>query len=225
VSQQLLLCTVQDVKDYIGETSQDYDDEIVDLIAAATQAFLSRTGRELVPNEPNPSTRTFDVDVDVYTERTILVGDLASFTAVAINNPDGTLFQQVDITTIVALPRRREVWRPIAELYFRPGLLGSAIFYGAPGVTGGFFGADELYDYHAAGYTIDVTGAWGFPLVPADISREVKKIAAAGLARDVKRVSRTMSEAAPGFQAAGGAMHEFPLSAEQVATRYRIPTI
>lgn len=202
------LCSIADVKRYIGETSDDYDDEIADLVAAASQAFLSRTRRELRPFTANPSTRVFDIDADVIAERSILPGDLASFSNVVIKAPDGTLMQTVDVSTVVGLPRIREPWRPIAELAFLRGLTGSAIL----SVGGSRYGAP--------GYTLEVTGSWGFPQVPADIRREVKKIAAAGLARDVKRTSKTFSEQAPGFTA-GGSMHEFPLSAEQCAARYR----
>jgi hypothetical protein len=195
------LCTVADVKAYIGETSDDYNGEIADLVAAASTAFLERTRRELRPFAANPQTRVFDIDGDTIEDKSILVGDLASFTAIAIKAPDGTLFQNVDVASVVAQPRIRKVWQPIAELEFRQGFANSA--------------------WLRYGYTLEVSGNFGFPQVPADIRREVKKIAAAGLARDVKRTGRAFREAEPGFKADGGAMHEFPLSAEQVARRYR----
>jgi hypothetical protein len=200
------LCTVADVKALIGEETDTFDGEIADAIEAVSAAFLRRAQRELVPFTPNPQTRVFDIDEDVVCDRSLLVGDLASFTAIAIIAPDGTLLQDVDLATVVAQPRIREAWAPIGELEFRSGA-----FIANPAIL-------------RRGDTAEITGNFGFPQVPSDVRREVKKAAAAQIVRDVKNVSRTLREAAPGFKAASGSMHELPLSAEQCASSYRVPT-
>lgn len=132
----------------------DSYDDVRMLVGSASAEILKVAGREFVPFGSNPQTRRFEVR-STYRSRhpggiveygdlpeTIRVGDLASFTAVEV---DDVALTVDELAAVVSLPLNRRPWEPIRMLRLR----------GAVG-----------YSYDSA---IDVTGNFGFPSVPDGI--------------------------------------------------------
>lgn len=197
------LVTLEEVKRHMAEQSDRHDDEIEDLIEEASEKFIRKCGRELLPENPAEHNRVFDVSRDVVHYRELELGDLsAQPVQVKLYDVDGvTLLQTIPAAAFVCLPRRRESWQPISHLRFLANVVDAAAL--------------------SRGQSLEVRGVWGFPAVPADIKREVRKTVQAWLARDVKQTSQTYQDAKPGFTKTLG-QHELPLSAAQACESYRV---
>lgn len=95
-----LLCTREQVKDATGITGTDYDANVDELIAAATNAIMLKYGREFMP-QSSALTRTFRarnrlIDLAPY--------DLRSVTSVILHPEDSAPETLVASTSYVLLP-------------------------------------------------------------------------------------------------------------------------
>jgi len=167
------LCSRADVKTYIGgevDATTEYDPLIDRLVSSSSDYIHRRVNREFKAFGTNPQMRAFDVDGFTVRERELAVGDLATMSAiaVAIKDSEGTLVENADTSKLVALPRIREEWQPIDSLRFPAGKL-------------------------AVGYVVEVTGTFGFPLVPEDVRQYAIAYTADQFARDVSRYSDIFS--------------------------------
>ena len=113
------------------------------------RAVVNEAGREFYTTT-STATRLFSVDFDSYWNRTVKVGDLADLDSVRLLDRDGTSHATVAAADTIPHPRNRKPWEPITRLEFTADVI-QPISDGA----------------------IEVTGTWGFPLVPADIKRAV----------------------------------------------------
>lgn len=222
------LCTLDEVKRFLPNYKEPTDPAEVlradallgDLIKSASQRIMNISGREFVsaldpgdttdtggtvwPDAPI-ETRQIDVTLDVNAPGggyavEIVVGDMDSITGLTV----GALFSSatpatLDLPTrVVQLPRPRGPWQPIRRLRLLAGAYSGQVF--------------------------NVTGRWGFPIVPDDIRMAAATQAAIWAGRDLANFSRTFLEAV----AAGGSAAEPRALAQEVydtAFLYRIPSL
>lgn len=176
------LCTLEEAKEYAGEHIEDttFDALFNRLIDDCSQAFYRYTRREFTPiavpaSGGDPLTRVFDLTEWEHRNRRLGIGDLADTDGlvVATTMLNGMFIETVNPASIVALPRNRDVWEPITELWFpwtaRP---------------------IAQMPRHA---TMAVTGNWGFPQVPSDVRQLALTQVAIWFSRDVAKFSGTFS--------------------------------
>lgn len=186
------LCTLDAVKDWLGSqvTDAKWDDLLIDEINAASSYFAGIARREFVDASATrdandvlqitPSTRTFDVDEDLYEDDNrdwmLDVGDLAAAPTLVkvFSGWDGTLIETVDLSVVVPWPRRRKLaWEPYSDLRILRRRSTSPTFL-------------------QAGNQIQVTAPrWGFPEVPPEIAKACKTQVALWFARDVRQYTTT----------------------------------
>lgn len=164
------LCTVADVRQWMQTPPGDItDDRLIEvLINRASRAIRQYTSREFtLETGTNPRTRT--VDVGGYhrlaTREGVPVGDMASApgTVRVLDSDGGTVSTLTVSTDLVALPTHRESWEPVTHLRFRPD-------------------AQTL----AEDYQLEVTGSFGWPSVPEDITHACVLAVATWLRRGVQ---------------------------------------
>lgn len=204
------------------DTGQDAD--LVRVINDVSQRFHEEAEREFKVFGANPQVRMFDlcdmppgeawyVDGQYLGQigngsRTVRVGDLTSFTSVRILGNDwATLVENITpLSKVASHPLVRAPWQPIRALELR-------------------------YDTAALspGYRLEVTGNWGFPLVPGDVKQAVLDGIAAVMDRDVEHYRQDLGQipAALGegntIVLSGGRQRlmSLPASSLAVAWRYR----
>lgn len=167
------LCTVAQVREWLqkpgGDTAQDT--VIQNTITRASRAILTYLDREVVVSGSNPQTRVVDVGGHAYT-RVVPVGDMASTpTAVLILGEDGATVATLTVgTDVQALPLVRRSWEPITHLRLRDsaGTLDSR-------------------------YQLSVTGSWGWPAVPEDITQAAVMTAGSWVRRYVQAFTTSYS--------------------------------
>jgi hypothetical protein len=198
------LCTRADVARLIPGYSDDEstDGVLEDLIAAESQTWLTQTGREFVPLSAGSSTRTFDLSVANRDSRTLRIGDASTVTAVGIKDQTGTVTETVLSTDYTLMPRTRQAWEPITALSFPSGSLIPATL--------------------TAGYTVDVTGTWGFPAVPDDVRVAVARMV---LVRYVTSTAPSGSALADALNAQGFDLASSFAAAQEVKRLYSPPIV
>jgi len=146
------LCTIADVREWLqkpaGDISQDQLIEAV--ILRASRAILTYLDREVVlTTGANPQTRVFPIGGAAWT-RLIRVGDMTSApTAASVIGEDGaTVTTLTAATDLESQPLVRASWEPITMLRLRRS-------------AGGL----------APDYRLSVTGSWGWPAVPEDVTQ------------------------------------------------------
>jgi hypothetical protein len=142
------ICAAEDVERLVPGFEFDAPTEeiIIDLINAESETLNSK--REFTPIEAGSATRLFDISRYAARTRTVRIGDSAGITTVEVQRLDGTVLETVDPANRVSLPRVRQPWQPVEELWFPLADVAN------PALT---FGAGRI---------VAVTGTWGFPLVP-----------------------------------------------------------
>ena len=151
------LCAIADVVRYVPAYSSDaQSDELLEtLIAAESRSIHQTFGREFVAIVgQNP--RLFDLTPWNVRQRRVRIGDAAAVTQVRVLDEDGTLWQLVAAADWHALPRAREEWEPIRQIRLREKSANPATF--------------------SAGQVLEVTGTWGFPVVPEDVRQACAKL-------------------------------------------------
>ena len=171
------LCTLDDAKEYAGEPPEDttYDSLFVRLIEDCSQAFYRYTRREFTPVAESAVERVFDLTEWERDHRRVAIGDLADTDGLVVSTAyqDGTAIETVAAQSIVALPRNRDVWEPITELWFPPNVTAPAQMVRRS--------------------VMSVTGNWGFPQVPHDVRQLALTQVAIWFSRDVAKFSGTFS--------------------------------
>lgn len=186
-----------------GYSDNEQTDGILeDLIAAESQTWLTQTGREFAPVASGSSTRSFDVDWAAAAVRTVRVGDANTITTVTTKDQAGTTIATVAAADRVSLPRNRQPWEPIVEVWFPPLSAGAITLL--------------------SGYVVDVTGTWGFPAVPDDVRLAVARMVLVRYLADVAPTGSSLSDALneQGFDAAMAFA-----SAQSVKRAYSTPLV
>jgi hypothetical protein len=131
---------------------------------------------------PGLTTRVFDIDQTMARRRIVPVGDMTTVTTVEVNDINGDLIEAT--TSYVKLPRIRQEWEPITELWF-PMMTDAAPM--------------------AVGYSVEVVGVWGFPAIPADVVVAVAKLVLVRFIADAASSGTALADALneQGFDAGG----------------------
>lgn len=160
------LCTLDDLKLYLGQPDEVVDDDLlIRLINAASDAIYTLTGREFKTIGTNPQTRTFDAS-EIYANGFLYVGDYTDVTNIVVyNSSDDVVATDPDY---IKLPRNRMPWEPYQAIRFKTQTVSST-------------------DY------IDITGSWGFPSVPEEIRQACVVTAFIWYERDIAKFSGTFS--------------------------------
>lgn len=170
------LCSVDDVRAFLQKPGADtaQDDIISVLIARASRAIMGYTGRDFVAEGTNPATRTFDVGVysSMLATVGVPIGDMKTTpTAVTILNADDDLLATITVADdLVLLPRNRPPWQPITHLRFRPSAT-------AP----------------SDGDVLSVTGTWGWPQIPEDVSQACIVTVGIWMRREIQAFTTTFN--------------------------------
>lgn len=172
------LCAVEDVVRLVPgyESAGDpaTEDILVSLINAESTAAHNRYGREFV-TIAGATTRKFDVTDDIQSSRVLPVGDMTTVTTVTIKDINGTTLETVAAADRVSLPRVRQEWEPITELWF-------------PATTNA---ASNL----AVGNVVEVVGVWGFPVIPEDLQTSVAKLVLIRYLADASSAGTSLADA------------------------------
>lgn len=167
------LCTLSEVRDWLGKPGGDRDqDQVIEaVILRASRAILTYLGREVVVNGSNPQTRVYPVAGHAYT-RVVPVGDMASTpTAVLILGEDGSTVSTLTVASDVQVwPLVRWPWEPVTHLRLRDS-------------------AGTL----DARYQLSVTGSWGWPSVPEDVTQAAVMTAGSWVRRYVQAFTTSYS--------------------------------
>lgn len=199
-----------ETKDWLGIKAVDTtkDLKIVKRINAASKRIHEVSGREFVAKTTNPDERSFDIQwTDAYGVK--FIGDLSTLTSSSATITDlntGTVVQTFTGTEYVAMPRNRGSDEPITSLRF----LASATGY-------------------RAGNVLNITGTWGFPMVPTDVQHACMDTVAFWLDRDVEHFRQDLG-AVPGSSEGGQTVIlgsaptilELPPEAYAIAKSYRM---
>lgn len=216
------LCTRGDVLAAIN--NHDLDETglaMIDRLITAASAALSRVaGREFATLDvdevvEHEGTGTDPVEVVTYVPAddvvrrfeipdtpwspdvtVVHVGDLAALTRVDIVTPGGaTVEADIDLADVEASPLNRRPWEPITALVFHRRL--------------------------DPAHRVDVTGRWGFPLVPDDIRQACIAQVREWYVRDPSRFGEAFAEATDIAVPA----RELSLVARDAARAYRVPVV
>jgi hypothetical protein len=150
------LCTLADVTALVPGyvTDTDTDALLNVLITSESRTAHEVAGREFVALTGN-TTRTFDLDERIVRKRILPVGDLRTLTSVTVKDYGGTTIQSNP--SAVLLPRVRQEWEPITELFVPPSPATTPIEW-------------------SESYVLEITGTWGFPSIPVDVVQAVAKM-------------------------------------------------
>lgn len=172
------LVGLAETKDWLQKQNIDTSDdlELVRVINDISARFYDEAGREFKVFGANPQVRLFDVDEVAIWNRAIRVGDLTSFTAVRILDELGNLIQTVATSDCISLPRLRKPWEPIRALRFTQNIMR---------LWGG------LYPY-----VVEVTGTWGFPVVPGSLRQAVLDAVVSTMDREVESYHQDLATGA-----------------------------
>jgi hypothetical protein len=145
------LCTLDDVLTYLPgyRPNATVETKLQQLITAQSILIMEETGREIVGL--NTSARDFDIDRAAAITGRVGIDDLSTLSGatVAVYDDAGDLVETVDTGDLIAWygaeRHGSNGWEPITSLWFRTAR-----------------GAPNLFP----GYTVRVTGTWGFPDIP-----------------------------------------------------------
>lgn len=171
IDESINLVDFDDVKDMIGwkPTSSINDDLLIRTINAVNELVADWTQRQFV-KEDAAAMRHYVIDRDDLDENSVMIDDLtAAPTAIAMKLRDGTLLADVDLDFVEA---KTLTWRngwPVVELEFIPGFAGGTIL--VPGAK------------------LEVTGVWGWPKVPQDVTYFAMQTIAAWSTKDLSKFS------------------------------------
>ncbi|MFL5954787.1 MAG: hypothetical protein ACJ76I_11845 [Gaiellaceae bacterium] len=166
------LVTLEEVKAYMPSVLDDdpsNDPALIGLINSESREIYRGTKREFIAAAQDP--RLYDVTAEIANLGRLHISDATSITTVQVLNPAGQLVATIAAPAYVELPRIREEWEPVTELWFRQDVSSTA----------------RLFD----GCVVRVDATWGFPAVPDDIKHACKVFVARDFLRDLARHSRT----------------------------------
>jgi hypothetical protein len=173
------LCELADVTAYArGYRSDDATDALLErMILARSRRIQDETEREFRPISPAINPRKFDITTWHLRERQVFVGDLSAAPSLVriIDTDQATLVGTVTAADYVVMPRTRHASQPITGLWFPPSSPNAA----------------DLGD----GRVLEVTGTWGFPVVPDDIREACAALVVADYALSPTLVGTAFTEA------------------------------
>jgi hypothetical protein len=179
------LCSIADVLSYVpGYRQNDATEAKLQQLIESESLLLQRdAGREIVAIAgANP--RTFDLIPANIRRRSLPIGDAAAITKVELFDYDGTTSLGVIANALYVLePRTRDEWRPYTRLRFpyRPSTSSLLL---------------------APGRTLELTGTWGFPVVPAFVREACAKRVLLRYITDVATKGTALAEALDDVNAA-----------------------
>lgn len=194
------LVTLAETKDWLNQQNIDptEDLELVRVINDVSDRIHQEAGREFKPNGTNPQTRQFTVD---FCTRVLELGDsdlatLSTSSPITMTAYDWST-TAITFTTADArgLPLIRKPWEPITRLELRQN-------------AGGYF---------MPGYTINITGNWGFPAVPGNIRQAALDAIAYVVDRDVEHWRQDLAAVSTGEVTL---MLSLPPAAQDAANSY-----
>jgi hypothetical protein len=147
------LVSLPETKAYLRQKNLAVDDlDLVRTMNAVSERAHAEAGREFKPITAGAGVvRLFAADPLVVERRQVFVGDLASApTLVRILDKDGVAVATVAAGDYILYPRNREAWEPIQRIEFTTDV--TKLLYG---------------------YAVEITGTWGFPLVPENVRQAV----------------------------------------------------
>ena len=197
------LCEIEDVTAYAPGYRDDPTTTSVleQLINAESRAIHQETGREFKAITPAADPRQFQVWDWNANCRIVNIGDATTVTTVTVKDATGTTLQTVTTADRVSLPRIREEWEPITGLYFPFDSASPANFLGGTRV-------------------LEVTGTWGFPLVPVDLKEACARLVLFRYITDVTAAGSSFAEALAEVNV--GALFA---NARSVVERYQLPLV
>ena len=179
------LCQLADVTQLVpGYTSDTETNAVLNtLITSESRSAHQRAGREFV-TIASATTRQYDLDGWNARSRRVRVGDMTTVTTVTVEDAVGNTLETIAAASRVSLPRIREEWQPITQLWFPQSVASPAGYIGS-------------------GYVLKVVGVWGFPAIPADLETAVAKMVLVRYLADAASAGTALSDAAneQGFDA------------------------
>lgn len=171
------LCLLADVTQLVpGYASDAQTDALLNSLITSE----SRSAHELARREfvtiVGSTTRRYDMTAETVLRRKVWVGDMTSVSTVTVEDQSAVTVETVAAANRVSLPRVREEWEPITDLWFPP-------FSASP--------VGSLGDQ----YVLTVTGVWGFPAVPADLKMAVAKMVLVRYLADAASAGTALSDA------------------------------
>lgn len=151
------LCTLADViqrvPGYDLGDDQDTDEALAALIIAESRDFMEVTGREITSmGDDDP--RIADLTASICQRRQMPIWDATTVTQIELFDFDGiTSLGVIDPSLYILEPRVKEDWKPYNRLRFPYRPMSTLLL--------------------APGRTIALTGTWGFPMIPATVTRAV----------------------------------------------------
>ena len=121
------------------------------------------------------TTRSFDIDERSARSRIVPIGDNNTISTVTVKDIQGTTLETVASSNYVKLPRIREEWEPVVELWFPKGAATPAGL--------------------AAWYVVEVAGTWGFPTIPVDVVQAVAKLVLVRYLSDAAAAGTALADA------------------------------
>jgi hypothetical protein len=180
------ICQLADVTQLVpGYSTDAQTDALLNaLITAESRTAHDLAGREFVVIA-GATTRRYDLTGWNVITRRVRVGDMTTVTTVKLIAADqATELETVAAADRVSLPRVREEWQPIRQLWFPP--------------------ASATPAQIACGRLLEITGTWGFPAIPADLEMAVAKMVLVRYINDAANAGTALADAVNeiGFDAA-----------------------
>lgn len=205
------LCSLTDVTaltpGYNAGDDTQTDATLQTLITEQSRDAMERCRREFVAIESvQPATRLFDVTSAQMRTRKLPIGDATSITTVSLLDGLAAVVQTLTVTSeYVLLPRVREDWQPYGTIQFVNATpLGWPVWnWGPPG-------------------SVQVTGTWGFPQVPATVKDAVARLVLLRYLNDVTAAGTELANDLNRAELNFGAWWRQALDA---LDRFSIPTI
>lgn len=171
------LCTRGDVMRLVPGYTDDgeTDGALEQLIAAESRTAHADAGREFV-TIASATTRQFDLGWWNQNMRVVRVGDMTTVTSTTVKDRSGNTVETVASTDRVSLPRIREEWQPITEIWFPSDTATPTSNIKSPNV-------------------LEVVGVWGFPVIPDDLRMAVAKMVLVRYLADAANAGTALADA------------------------------
>lgn len=156
--------TETQAQDYIGRQYPDSTGILGDIVTAVSRQIDRHCGRHFYQDGTTgtPVARYFETD-DPYELDLGMFNDLVSVTSLKVDS-DGDGTYETTLTNYVLCPKGAATRAPHPEPYTEIELLNGTVF--------------PLYASSGREYLIEVTGVWGWPSVPVEVTQAARILAA-----------------------------------------------